>query len=79
MACEQAYFKTMDEMCKLFKNIPIAIANTIKIADKCNFEFEFHASSTEFFDEKYGIPHENTDVNLAYNLLQKLCYDALPN
>lgn len=33
-------FRSQEEMIELFKDIPEAIENTTKIADKCNFEFE---------------------------------------
>lgn len=34
------YIKTADEMQELFKDIPEAIENTVKIADRCNVEIE---------------------------------------
>lgn len=33
-------FRSGEEMIELFKNLPEAISNTVKIADKCNFDFE---------------------------------------
>jgi len=33
----EIYFKTQEEMIELFKDIPEAIENTVKIADQCNF------------------------------------------
>lgn len=35
------YVKSPEEMTKLFHDIPEAIANTTKIANDCNFDFEF--------------------------------------
>ncbi len=35
------YLKTADEMAELFKDVPEAIENTVKIAERCNVEFEF--------------------------------------
>ena len=35
------YIKSPEEMEEYFKNIPDAIENTVKIAQKCNVEFEF--------------------------------------
>lgn len=37
----QLYLKSQDEMIEAFKQIPEAIENTIKIANACNFEFDF--------------------------------------
>ncbi len=38
MDTDQAYLKTYDEMFELFSNIPEALENTVKIAEKCNEE-----------------------------------------
>ncbi len=35
------YLKNNDEMLSLFDYVPTAIENTVKIADMCNFDFEF--------------------------------------
>ena len=35
------YVKSPEEMIDYFSNIPEAIDNTVKIAEKCNVEFEF--------------------------------------
>ena len=38
------YFKTPDQMARLFAHVPQALANTIEIADRCNIEFDFERS-----------------------------------
>ncbi len=38
---DHLYFKTQDEMKAAFADIPDAIANTVKIAEKCNVEIDF--------------------------------------
>lgn len=38
---DELYVKSPEEMIEYFKNIPEAIENTVKIAEKCNVEFEF--------------------------------------
>lgn len=35
---DQVYFKSAEEMCKLFKDFPEAIQSTLEVADKCNLE-----------------------------------------
>ncbi len=35
------YIKSPEEMKEFFKNIPEALENTVKIAEKCNVDFEF--------------------------------------
>ena len=37
---EESYFKTADEMAELFPDMPGLLAETVKIADRCNVEFE---------------------------------------
>ncbi len=38
---DEYYFKDQAKMKELFKDIPEAVSNTVKIADKCNFDFDF--------------------------------------
>ena len=38
---DELYVKSPEEMKEYFANVPDAIANTVKIADECNVEFEF--------------------------------------
>ena len=41
MGVDEFYVKSPEEMMEYFKNVPEAIENTVKIAEKCNVEFEF--------------------------------------
>ena len=36
----EQYFKTQDEMCALFADIPSALANSVQIAKRCNLKLE---------------------------------------
>ncbi|MFH1645287.1 MAG: DNA polymerase III subunit alpha, partial [Candidatus Omnitrophota bacterium] len=47
---EEFYFKNADEMVTLFKNVPEAISNTLKISEMCNLELDL---------SKYHLPHFN--------------------
>mmetsp|Transcript_22468 Transcript_22468/g.10801 ORF Transcript_22468/g.10801 Transcript_22468/m.10801 type:complete len:1124 (+) Transcript_22468:87-3458(+) len=38
----QLYFKSKEEMAVYFANYPDAIENSVKIAERCNFEFDFN-------------------------------------
>ena len=38
---QEFYFKTPDQMARLFSHAPEALANTIEVADRCNVEFDF--------------------------------------
>ncbi|ACH93519.1 DNA polymerase III subunit alpha [Borrelia duttonii] len=55
METDEFYLKSPEEMCELFKDLPEALANTLKIAEKCNdFEIKFPGP---IFPE-YHIPEE---------------------
>ena len=64
------YVKSPEEMMKYFKDVPEAIENTIKIAEKCNVEFEFGHTILP----NYDVPVE---FNTHYDYLKKLSYDGL--
>ena len=38
---DEYYFKSSEEMIELFKDVPEAIDNTLKIADRCNLDIDF--------------------------------------
>ena len=64
------YIKSSEEMADYFSNVPEAIENTVKIADKCNFEFEFGNTILP----NYDVPNEYK-THLDY--FKKLCNDGL--
>ncbi|MBQ7010907.1 MAG: DNA polymerase III subunit alpha [Clostridia bacterium] len=49
---DEFYFKSGDEMQRLFSGYPGALQNTVKIADACNFDFEFGDLKLPTFDTK---------------------------
>ena len=64
-ATDEFYVKTGDEMSELFPNQAEAIDNTVKIAERCNVEFEFG---------KYHLPlFEVPDNKDAFTYLMELC------
>ncbi|HEX3073534.1 MAG TPA: DNA polymerase III subunit alpha, partial [Ignavibacteriales bacterium] len=52
---DQIYFKSPDEMEKLFKNYPQAIESTLEIDEKCNLEIEKHG----YLHPHFPIPAES--------------------
>ena len=63
---EEFYLKSPDEMYSLFNMNKDALKNTIKIRDKCNFEYNFGQSI---------FPKYITDVKLSsFEYLRRLCY-----
>ena len=67
---EELYVKSPEEMIEYFKAFPDAIENTVKIADKCNLEFEFGHTILP----NYDVPKE---FETHYDFLKKLCEDGL--
>ncbi len=53
---DELYIKSPEEMMDYFKEIPEAIENTVKVAEKCNVEFEFGHTILPNYDvpEKYN-------------------------
>ena len=66
------YVKSPAEMAELFKDYPEAIANTEKIAARCQVDFEFGHIQLPY----YPIPSQYAD-DAAY--LRALCEQALPD
>lgn len=67
---DEFYIKTSEEMADYFSNVPEAIENTVKIADKCNFEFEFGVTKLP----NYDVP-EGFETHSSY--FKKLCDDGI--
>lgn len=68
---EEFYVKSPDEMADLFLMYEGAIENTVKIAKRCNVDFDFNSRHLPSFDVPDGYD--------AYSYLKKLCYDGLKN
>lgn len=67
---EELYVKSPEEMADFFENLPEAIENTVKIANKCNVEFEFGHTILP----NYDVPKE---FPTHYDYLEKLCKEGL--
>ncbi len=67
---DELYVKSPEEMIEYFKNVPDAIENTVKIAEKCNVEFEFGHTILP----NYDVPEE---FSSHYDYLEKLTMDGL--
>ena len=55
---DEYYFKTADEMKALFTAFDGAVENTVKIADKCNFDFTFNQLHLPDFEPSGGLTHK---------------------
>lgn len=63
------YIKSPAEMQALFRNVPEALENTVKIADSCNVELEFN----KLHLPEYSVP----DGSEPFEYLRRLCYEGL--
>lgn len=65
---DEFYLKTADEMEKLLGGFEGAIENTVKIAEKCNFDFEF--------DKKYLPSYHPDDGSKPEQMLKRLAQEG---
>ncbi len=65
------YLKSPQEMTELFKDIPEAISNTMKIADDCNITIDLDTPQLPKFKTPNNIPAEQ--------YLSELCWEGLKN
>lgn len=65
----QYYLKSPEEMAELFKYAPQAVANTEKIAERCNVEIKFGVTKLP----KFAVPQGYT----SWTYLNYLCYEGL--
>ncbi|MBR6613851.1 MAG: DNA polymerase III subunit alpha, partial [Clostridia bacterium] len=63
------YVKSPEEMMSSFRNVPEAIENTVKIAERCNVEFIFGHTILPNFDIPDGISH--------YDFFRNFCYEGM--
>lgn len=66
---DEFYYKTSDEMRMIFGKYEGAVENTVKIAERCNFDFEF---------DKLYLPRYNCPNNvMPGEYLRKIAYEGL--
>ncbi len=70
MQVDEFYLKSPEEMSSYFQNVPEAIENTVKIAKKCNFDFEFGNTKLP----NYDVPEE---FKTHSEFFRKLCYEGI--
>ncbi|HAT4363876.1 TPA: DNA polymerase III subunit alpha [Clostridium perfringens] len=66
---DQFYLKSPEEMWDMFDYVPEALENTLKIAEECNFDYEFHVSKLPKFPLPEGVE--------PFEYLRKTCFDGL--
>ncbi len=69
---DEFYIKSPEEMADYFSAVPEAIENTVKIADKCHFDFEFGVTKLPNYDVPEGFEtHEAYFRKLTWDGIQK--------
>lgn len=66
---DEFYLKSPEEMYEIFSHVPEALENTVKIAEQCNFDYEFHKSKLPNFPLPEGTDH--------YEYLRNVCLEGL--
>jgi len=66
---DEFYLKSPGEMQKTFSYVKEALSNTVKIAESCNFDYEFHVSKLP----KYPLE----DAVDPYEFLREHCYKGM--
>ncbi len=68
---DEFYLKSYDEMNEIFENVENCLENTLEVAEKCNFDFDF---------SKMHLPAYTIQSNLtSAEYLKTLCYQGLKN
>ena len=83
---DELYIKSPEEMSDYFSNVPEAIENTVKIAEKCNVEFEFgHTILPNYdvpkaYETHYDYIEDLTKKGLIkrYGNIENASYENLP-
>ncbi len=83
---DELYIKSPEEMSDYFSNVPEAIENTVKIAEKCNVEFEFghtilpNYDVPEGYETHYDYIEDLTKKGLIkrYGNIENASYENLP-
>jgi len=76
---DEFYFKSPEEMKLLFKDTPLAIANTIRIAERCNLELDFSKTFLPHYVVPEGISREKYLSDLCHDGLKRRYDEATPD
>ena len=76
---EQQYFKTAEEMAELFADVPSAIRNSIRIAQRCNLTLELGKPKLPAFPTPQGMTLDDYLVHLSKEGLEKRLVHLFPN
>ena len=75
---EEFYIKSGDEMAEIFPNLPEAIENTVKIADKCSGEiFKLNKKCEPIRDPSLTPGYIPADGSTPYEFLKRIAEDGM--
>jgi DNA polymerase III subunit alpha len=75
----EQYFRTQEEMCALFADIPSALANTVEIAKRCNLKLELGKPKLPLFPTPDGMSLDDYLVHLSKEGLEKRLIQLYPD
>ena len=67
----QQYFKSQEEMCRLFRDIPIALSNTVELSKRCNLNLNFDRVMLPRFHIPRDIPVQCCFVRFIAAILRE--------
>ena len=76
---EHQYFKNTEEMLALFADIPSAVRNTVRIAQRCNLTLELGKPKLPAFPTPEGMTLDDYMVHLSKEGLEKRLAHLYPN
>lgn len=68
-ATDEFFIKSKEEMYENFENVEEALENTVKIANMCDVEFEFHVTKLP----NYDVPNNESH----FEFFKRLCYEGM--
>ncbi|WP_179196294.1 DNA polymerase III subunit alpha [Caballeronia sordidicola] len=75
----EQYFRTQEEMCALFADIPSALTNTVEIAKRCNLKLELGKPKLPLFPTPDGMSLDDYLVHLSKEGLEKRLAQLYPD
>ncbi|KND59776.1 DNA polymerase III alpha subunit [Candidatus Burkholderia verschuerenii] len=76
---QDQFFRTQDEMCALFADIPSALANTVEIAKRCNLTLELGKPKLPLFPTPDGMSLDDYLIQLSKEGLEVRLQQLYPN
>lgn len=76
---QDQFFRTQDEMCALFADIPSALANTVEIAKRCNLTLELGKPKLPLFPTPDGMSLDDYLVQLSKEGLEVRLQQLYPD